>query len=418
MKAEPYDAHPVWSTLEEVNSLLGGGLGVSTDEEREHVRRANSVAEYVEALRDTDPLLVEADGLTALNTQMEQLRNHLRGVGEGEARNPAHLAAAADLTPTIMSLIRANFPPPFPDEATRSAKAASTRYKNALDAEVESLREIVTGLQAELTNAAAKQAEVEAGAQQRLAELSEQIAAGETQVASLTTQLTGQIETQQITFDKEAKEREAAFEESERSRVEADQVRAAEAAEAAKAALEEQDEAARRVLQKLEDYREQAAAVVDTTSRHAITGEYGTWASLQAKAAFRWTVATVAIGIGTAAGLIVALTSAAPKESIQFTLSKLSIGVVGLIVAGYTARQASEHRKEERTAKRLALDLAALEPFLDQVDDPTELRTEVARRVFVPADPDTSEGDVRLRTRRGSLSVRDLKDLITVFRAP
>jgi hypothetical protein len=35
--------------------------------------------------------------------------------------------------------------------------------------------------------------------------------------------------------------------------------------------------------------------------------------------------------------------------------------------------QAAEHRREERTAKRLALDLAVLEPFLEQVRDPGPL---------------------------------------------
>lgn len=417
MKAESFDAHPLWSTLDELIALLEGDFGVSNEDERSHIRRVNSVVEYVDSLRETDPMLVEAEGVNQLNTHLEQLRNHLRSIGEGDTRNPAHVPAAAEMTPAIMNAIRAYFPPPVSDEATRAAKAASTRYRNSLDAEVEGLRSVITGLREELAQTQVTRGEEAEVATQRLAELSEQIAAGEAQVASLTTQLTGQVETQQVTFEQEVKARQAAYEESERARAESNEAQAADISEGAQEALDAQSAAAATVLQKLQEYQEQAATLVDTTSRHAITGEYGTWASLQATAAFRWTIATVVIGLGTVGGLIVALTSSAPKDSIQFTLYKTSIGIVGLIVAGYTARQAAEHRKEERTAKRLALDLAALEPFLEQVEDPAKLRSEVAQRVFAPIAPDTDNGDVRLRTRRGSLSVRDLRDLMTVFKA-
>ena len=93
--------------------------------------------------------------------------------------------------------------------------------------------------------------------------------------------------------------------------------------------------------------------------RHAVAGEYATWAAKQATAAFRWTIAALVIGLGTVGLLMYTIGLASADESVQFTFYKISISVIGLIVAGYAARQASD-TDQERLAKKLALDLAAL----------------------------------------------------------
>lgn len=133
----------------------------------------------------------------------------------------------------------------------------------------------------------------------------------------------------------------------------------------------------------------------------------------RASAAFRWTSATVVIGIATVAGLIYAVGSAA-DDSIQFTVSKASISVIGLIVAGYCARQAAEHRREERTAKRLALDLAGSSRSRSR----STTRRTCARRS--PAEPLFSSvrapgSDGSVRAKRGSLSITELTELLTAI---
>ena len=417
MKVEEFEAHPVWTTLDALEQEVDKDLDPQNDDERYAVRRLHAVVEYLDSLRDVDALLVEAQGPGDLNSHLTQVLNHVRNYLANPVANRAHLTSAAGAVQNVMNTARQWFPAPSADEATRAAKASATRYKNSLDSEIERLQGQIQDLRQHLADEQAKRASSETAATERLSELQANITAGEQQVDALTAKLNKQIDDQRTAFEQEAAQRATAFKESEQARETAEEERIDTAGEEARAALTKQEEDAQTVLTKLTDYQDQAAALVDTTSRHAIAGDYGTWASHQARAAFWWTVATVVIGLGTVIGLIVAIHSVA-KDSIQFTVYKTSISVIGLIVAGYAARQASEHRKEERTAKRLALDLAALEPFLGNVENPEELRTEIARRVFVPQESTGSDGDATLRTRRGALSLRELTDLIAAFRQP
>lgn len=84
--------------------------------------------------------------------------------------------------------------------------------------------------------------------------------------------------------------------------------------------------------------------------------------------------------------------SSAKDDTVQFVIYKVSIGLLAATVAGYAAKQASEHRVQERRFKRLALDVAALEPFLATLEDATTIRDEFAKRAFAPENAPGDEG--------------------------
>lgn len=417
MKSEEYEAQAAWTTLDTLQGLLNKDLRPENEDERYAVRRIHSVVEFLDSLREADPVLVEPGALSDLNNHLTQIVNHLNTYVPAMDANKAHLIAAAGQVPNIMVTARQHFPVSVPDEANRAAKAASTRYKNALDGEVERLVAVVNDLTAQLAKASAQREVDQTSAEESLAELKTQIADAGTEVGTLTTRLQKQIDTQRTSFEDEATQRAAAFKETEQVREAAEAERVKAAVATADQARKQQESAAQALVERLETYKTQAASLVDTTSRHAIAGEYGTWSSHQAKSAFWWTIVAVLIGLSTVAGLIYAIGSAA-DDSIQFTVYKTSISIIGLIVAGYAARQAAEHRREERTAKRLALDLAALEPFLEQVTDPGELRTEIARRVFAPERNSAADGETHLKAGKGSLTIAELVQLLSVVKSP
>ena len=412
MNGEQFEAHPVWQSLAGFQSEIERDFEPTNQEERDAVRRLHAAAEFVDNLRDIDPALVEPQPMNDLHTYVEQIRNQVVAI----PGNRANLTSAAGVVTSIMATTRAHFPPPTADSATRAAKAAATRYKNSLDAEVETLRKANESLQGQLTEAEEARTAAEAAATERLEELKAAITEHETTVGTLTTTLQAQIDGQRTTFTAEAQQRETAFKEAERLRGEAGDASILAVEEAAANARTEQQGAAAAVLAQLEAYQEQAAALVDTTSRHAIAGDYTTWAAKQGRAALTWTIAALGLGIATVAVLIYALRDAS-DDSVQFTVYKTSISIVGLILAGYAARQASEHRHQERTAKRLSLDLAALEPFLAHVENAETLRTAVATRVFAPAAPEATDGNASLRTRRGGhMTIQELTALVTALR--
>lgn len=400
--------------MDELKDLLERDLAPEDSDERYLVRRLNSTADFVDGLRDADPMLVDQQPLDALHTHISNIQGALGQYVEDTSLKQ-YLQAADSHIPNVMSAARQHFPWGSPDEAQRGAKAASTRYKNALDQEVERLQGKVGALQEALADTQRTRDEDLAKAQQALADLEERIDSRSPVLDELQARAEQQVEATKSDFSKEAAARQESFDEAEAARVTSEEGRVAGLKDQAKAQREAQAEAATDVIKSLEGYRDQAKALADETSRHAVAGEYGKWASHQATAAFGWTVATVVVGLATVTGLALTLKSTGDDSS-QYIVAKLSVSLVGLFVAAYTAHQASEHRREERTAKRLALDLAALQPFLEQIEDEealANLRVAVANRVFVPETDAGSDADGRVRLGRGnSVSMGALIELV------
>lgn len=413
MKTEDFHSHTLWNTLEALQAKVEGDLHLTDDEDRYHAQRLHSVVEYMDAIRTVDPVLLEPQALQDMGSYLQQVLNALDSYLTDPENNRQYLATASSGVTNVTTHARAHLVPFVHDEAQGAAKAASTRYKNSLDKEAERLKAEVDAVSKQLAAEKQQREADDEAATERLAQLTATIADREATMDLLTTKLNAQIDMQRTSFEQEAASRAETFKEAEDARYQIEEARIGVADTAATEARKEQAAEAAALIQKLETYKDQAAVLVDTTSRHAIAGAYGTWASNQAEAALRWTLATVVIGLGTVGGLIYAVGSAA-NDSIQFTIYKTSISVIGLIVAAYCARQAAEHRKEERTAKRLALDLAALEPFLEQIDDPKELREEIARRVFVP-ERQASDGEGSVRVKGGSMSVTQIAELLTAL---
>lgn len=286
----------------------------------------------------------------------------------------------------------------------RAAQGATDPVQAAADAEIDALREQVGGLKQRIAEADEQRTADAETAQTSLMRLQEKIAEGDQAVATQTTQLQEQIETQRAAFSEEAEQRETAFKES----AEAREARADEQ-------REQQSQQATKLLSELHGYREQARGLIEATGRDAVSGDYQVWAMAQGKVAKWWNVAAVAVGLITV-GALVWVVLGARNDSTQFLIAKSSVGIVGLIVAGYCGRQAAEHRAEERTAKRLGLDLAALELFLENVEDPQELRVKVARRVFAPKPPAPDERRISLGRRGMSLS--ELTEFLKIIRNP
>lgn len=399
MKTTDFEAAPMWSTLNALTESVSHDLGADTEEERDAVARLRAAVEYVDAFRSCDPRLVEPQGPADVYQHLTAAQNSLAQYQDDREANRAHLAASATNIPYLMEALRNYFPFPGADMATQATKAAATRFRHALEEQVDTLTATIGELQEQLHHEQAAHQEAQANAATKLDELMAQIATGEGAIAAAGNAFEIQTAEQQATFTDEVASRRNSFREAESERSTAQEgrmvaleTRAAEARSAETAAAED-------VLTQLREYEDQAKAVIDSTSRHAVSGEYGTWSAHQARAAFWWTIAAVLIGAGTVLGLIIALSSA-KDDTVQFVIYKVSIGLLAAAVAGYAAKQASEHRVQERRFKRLALDVAALEPFLATLDDATAIRDEFAKRVFAP---DEASGDQIASDRAGAI---------------
>lgn len=127
----------------------------------------------------------------------------------------------------------------------------------------------------------------------------------------------------------------------------------------------------------------QSRNLVDATSRHTITAEYGDYARNQERAAFWWSVGAVAAAIGGFIYLSFVL-AAVHSASVAETIVKATVSSLVVLGAGFMSRESSGHRKEARDARRTQLDLNALDPFLTKLgeEEANDLRREFAQKIF------------------------------------
>lgn len=414
MQPSEFKQHALWSATD--------GLGVALDnapqpdgDDLHKVERVRAVHDDLAQRRDVNPYLMDENLLDQVHTGIEAVRAAMAAYAGDPEAGAAQLDTAVAQTTQVLTYLR-TWPQPPADTATKATKAAASRFHTSVDEMLGALKQRADGLAARLEEIDGQGQERTETAKEELAALQTAIEQSQTETTALATRLTEQIETQRTSFEAEAKSRSQSFADEVEELREAAQTEATAFAERSKGAHAEQKAKADEILKVLAEREERAKALLDATSRHAIAGDYGKWAARQARAAMIYTILAVVIGLATAGVLLYSLGGAA-DDSIQFTLYKTGISVVGLIIAGYCARQAAEHRREERVAKRLSLDLAALEPFLEHVEDPTALRTEIARRVFVPEQPKQQEAPPRFGFGRG-LNMTELTALLAVLKAP
>lgn len=414
MRPNEYQDHVLWAAVTGLGEALDD-MPEPVDEEGMHkLERVRATHAEIDQRRELNPYLIDEPMCSQLQTGVEADGTAMNAYADDPDTAAAQLDTAVAQTAQVLAQLW-TWPAPAADTATRATKAAASKFHTTVDEMLGTLREKADALADRLRQIDEDGKEQHEAAKSSMEELQAAIVQSRTDVTDLAGRLTTQIDSQRTAFDSEAQSRSEAFDAEVATLQEQAKEQATEFARQSKDAQESQTAKADEILSSLEEREERARALLDSTSRHAIAGDYGKWAARQAKAAMTWTVATVAIGLITAVALYAAISSTA-DDSIQFTLYKTGVSVIGLIVAGYCARQAAEHRREERVAKRLHLDLAALEPFLENVAEPEELRTEIARRVFVPEHPLQPDRLPRFGFRR-SLSVREITELLAIIRA-
>ncbi len=180
-------------------------------------------------------------------------------------------------------------------------------------------------------------------------------------------------------------------------------------AESTQANLAEQAEEA---LADLRTQAEDAKTLAVALGAIGISGGHGQYAKEQKRSAdfWRWVSVAALVGlVALAAGLLLTL----PEGGIQWERFVAKILVSGPLIAlaGYAAAQSGTHRRAEREARKVDLDLAALEPYLAlfSPEKRDEIKEQIGLRVFgQPLAPDARDSE---RIGAGQL-MEFLKDVL------
>jgi hypothetical protein len=139
------------------------------------------------------------------------------------------------------------------------------------------------------------------------------------------------------------------------------------------------------------EYEAKSRKVLEAVGGNATATDFGIYANEQMKAADQWRKVAVAVFVVAGAWFIA---SSFPwftpdGELWESALARLGVTAAVAGVGLYTARESSQHRKEERRAKEVQLVLTALEPFIANMtlEDQNQLRVASAEAIFVLSDP-------------------------------
>lgn len=283
-------------------------------------------------------------------------------------------------------------------EAAGNYRRAIGQFLRGVEDDVETLRGRLAELNQSIEQAKASAAEAAtdatqsietsvAAAEQRLADVSSNVDAEKARFDTITTEYQRTLtqgESARATKADNALAEEIAKHEATRT----------EAEESFKAAADKLAEDAAAAIASLEEQREKALELVNATGAIAYSGSYGGYTAQQGKTAAVWAVITVAALVALVAfGVwqVLELRGGAAIDLTQLAL-RLIVTIPAFALVAFAARESGKHRENERRARRLELELAAIDPYLALLDEDKrkEIKAQVARRMF--AQPDAAPG--------------------------
>lgn len=368
---ENFEAYALWGMCEDVQSLINQAIKNVDAREFLSLHRLSEAVIEIASLRHISAWRFPNDGTPqALHAQLESVKSPLLALAEDPK------VSMADQIESHLMQISANLlncpspimsPQYLADVATLTekyrigiAEAISQARQSNVDAE-EELQKVVTAKDAAIVTLT-----------EQIDDLKDTIAVEKAAVSAQATRLDTALTTNNTAFNTKMTEWQESLD-SDRKEVK----------KTAEEQLRTSQNEAKQHVSKLEELEDQSRKLTEATARNSISTEYGTHAKQQNMTATIWSVCAVGLAVGGLIALffmIQGITDLTPAEAIW----KTSVSALTLAIATYMGREAAGHRKDARDAKRMQLDLNALEPFLANMNEDTaqNLREQFAKQIF------------------------------------
>jgi len=384
-------SHPATAALEQVQARLDSLKRPSDAEAVDLLDRIGRVVSQVSSfVADADPLLVSEGLLNIIAAGLNPVAPSLEAFEQSGLISD--LSAASTSLDNLITTV--GWPVAYVARKPAGLRQAAEAYRRATGELVESLRLEVEGalsgvpaLRGELASATATVDASVSQAEQKLAAVDAKVDAQAARLDSLTADYNAQFlagETARntkadTTLAEEITKYEAAREEI--------QINSAEAVTALQASASE-------TLRSLETLKTDAEKLVHTIGTIGFSYSFAEYADQQKGSADNWGKIAVSSVVGLAAigALLILLTLHATLDWSQIGLRAL-VSVPVFALFAYAVRESGRHRDNERTARRAALELAAIDPFLAglEPDEQRKIKAELAMRLFAqsPASADS-----------------------------
>jgi hypothetical protein len=393
-----YTSHPVWAQASALGDMLDRGPEPVDDNEAAHYDRLRWLQAQLVDVAENPSLLVSSSALTQLHNTLNQvtstLANWVNGSGGTYLVN-----AATGLTDNVLDALRGW--PATKDRYQRGLLRAGVEFQKSAETLIAELQQRVRDQADELARDRATFEErvqnLENASQEVLEELRAKVEAAGNEITTQTGRLDAALNGLQATFSQAENDRAAAH----TAALDQQKTAAREAADAAKqgaaAQLAEIGSNADQELARLAQLKGQAEKLVDAIGLTGTATEYGSYATQERKAANGWRYVAVGGFLAAFALFLVTLWKSHVDGGTpwQVVVFKLAGSIALLALGAYAGHESRDHRREERRAKSVQLDLAALDPFIATLDDTEQhdIKAAAARRLFTQPLPPAAGPD-------------------------
>lgn len=396
---EGLETHPVHVTLKQVLEFLDGYAPPEdhTVEDqaaaKEAVFRATVVLQHVaRVLQTTDPVFMSVQRLTRLRKQLGTIQSEF---GEFDSdKNHVHLQNIHSSLDAALDTVFQVPPISTSEDAHRLAEAATAFRDHA--------SKLIDGLRSKTEQTAIRAEQFEKALESAKAEVSAQKGRLDAAIAGFQSQ-----------FSEAEDRRRQSFEQSSQQLSEKSAQTLTDLASRADEAIEQWATRSSAAIETLEAKRREAVDLVHVIGNVGVTGNFKEVANEEKKAADMLRILALScmglIIIGVASTIWVAVQPGTPWPQIAI---RIGITLALAIPATYAARESAEHRRVERATRRLELELASLDPYLEKLpeDQRNEVKKRLSERFFGTAASPTEHEE-----KHPSMSADVLKVMIKEF---
>lgn len=356
------EQHPVWATLAAAREALSETRDKLSDPEQvEEHAHIEAVLNYVELrLQGLDAQLAPFAPIDGIANTLQQVANTLRQFEANPGNRP--ILDQADTQANGVLSYLGQLPEMSTTSEVENLREVGARYRRSMGGQVGQLGLEVNELKRTVQEVA------EAAAQQK-AETDAQAGRLEQALANTETTFTQAQSAREDAFEKQA----ATFEAQLTARLEQADASVAESVkaqrEATKKALDDLTTRANTAWEEIDGLRERAETASNYLGITSLAGGYSQTADKEEKSAFWLRIYAVACFLGAiAASLFALIYHVFHTFTIEGFFSKAAVSVPILILAGYLAREASQHNDRANFNRQRQRQLESLPAYVDALD--------------------------------------------------
>lgn len=331
----------------------------------DHQDRARWCVETVlRTITSIDPRLIPQGTINQLAKQLNQLKGHLDQLHAGAA-NIDWTGTTGPVDATLAALAT------MPSQASNleaSAEIGSLRrsvgqHRGQVDREIEDMRassaKAQKAFEEQTGTAATKVAELEAEVNRLREELNQTVGAARDQANQQQNTFAAAQEQRQETFSKLLEEKRAEANDAvtnltSKAETDISELRQSVESDVAAAATS----------------KERIEEILGIVSEEALIGAHSKLAADDKKQADQWRLlAVLMVIISAAIGAWIVASTGDPGTDWDRLAAKVLLALPFVGIAAYAAKQSAEHRHVQREAEHMALQLATLGPYLDDIEE-------------------------------------------------